>query len=211
MVLVCSLGAQSEPLLTSQTDGGEIAGWGSFHEKAGTKTGAVWELGEGGVLACSGQPRGYLYTKESHANFTLSFEWRWPPGGEPGKGGILLRMVGAHKIWPRSLEVQLNAGNAGDLWAIGGYQVTAAPERTEKIVHKQLGDLIHVAKMLPVELAAGEWNRGTVTMNDGRVTVRMNGKLVNEATGCDAKPGKIVLTAEGTAVQFRKVELRETE
>jgi hypothetical protein len=205
-----SVGASAEPVLISQKDDGEFEGWASYQEKAGVKTGDVWSLGDDGVLSCRGKALGYLYTEKSYTNFTLSFEWRWPPGGEAGKGGVLLRTVGEHKIWPKSLEVQLNAGDAGDFWGIGGYQLKAAPKRTEKLAHKQLGDLIHVTKLLAVERPIGEWNWGTVTMTGGEVTVRMNDKLVNEATGCDTKPGKIVLTAEGTPIQFRKVDLSET-
>ena len=210
LVLVAfSVAASAEPVLRSQTDDGGFKGWAAYQEKAGVRTGDVWSLDDDQVLTCRGQALGYLYTTKSYTNFTLSFEWRWPPGGKAGKGGILLRTVGKHKIWPKSLEVQLNADNAGDFWAIGGYKLTATPKRTEKLAHKQFGDLIHVTKLHAVERLVGEWNRGTVTMKDGEVTVRMNGKLVNQATGCDAKPGKIVLTAEGTAIQFRKVDLSE--
>ena len=50
------------PLIVLQGADGEIAGWRSFHEKAGTKTADVWRLQPDGVLVCAGQPRGYLYT-----------------------------------------------------------------------------------------------------------------------------------------------------
>ncbi|GAG94962.1 unnamed protein product, partial [marine sediment metagenome] len=86
-----SVGASAEPVLNSQADDGEFEGWATYHEKAGVKTGDVWSLADDGVLICRGQPRGYLYTKKSYVNFTLSFEWRWPVGGEAGKGGVLLR------------------------------------------------------------------------------------------------------------------------
>ena len=204
-----SAGASAEPVLNSQAADGGFEGWAVYQEKSSGKTGDAWFLGDDGVLICRGQELGYLHTEKSYTNFTLSFEWRWPPGGEAGKGGILLRTVGKHKVWPKSLEVQLNAGDAGDFWAIDGYKLTGAPERTEKLAHKQFGDLIHVTKLHAVERPVGEWNRGTVTMKDGKVTVRMNGKLVNEATGCDMKPGKILLTAEGTPIQFRKLDLTE--
>jgi hypothetical protein len=210
VLLAFSVEASAEPVLRSLTDDGEFEGWATYQKKDGAKTGNVWSLGDDGVLTCRGQALGYLYTEKSYTNFTLSFEWRWPPSGVAGKGGVLLRTVGEHKIWPKSLEVQLNAGNAGDFWAIDGYKLTATPKRTEKLVHKQFGDLIHVTKLLSVERPVGEWNQGSVTMKDGKVTVCMNGKLVNQAAGCDANPGKIVLTAEGTPIQFRKVDLSES-
>lgn len=197
----------AQDLLTRQTADGEIENWTSFHEEAGTRTGDVWTLGNDGVLVCKGTPRGYLYTGQDYGDFTLSFEWRWPPGGEAGKGGVLLRTIGEQKIWPRSLEVQLNAGQAGDFWAIGGYGLSAAPERTEKVSHDQLGELIHVTRLRSVENPAGMWNHGFVRMAGGTVTVGMNGELVNHAMDCDLTPGKLLLTSEGSAIHFRRLRL----
>ena len=209
VLLALTSSVPAELLLTRQSPEGEFEGWASYHEKADTKTSDVWKLNDEAVLTCRGTPRGYLYTKKNFSNFTLSFEWRWPSSGEGGKGGVLLRMAGEHKIWPKSLEVQLNAGQAGDFWALDGFSLTGAPERTERVTHKQYGELIHVTSLLAIERPAGEWNQGSVTLKDGKVTVRMNGKLVNEASGCDASPGKILLTSEGSAIQFRKIQLQE--
>ena len=35
----------------------------------------------------------------------------------------------------------------------------------------------------------------------------VNGKVVNKATKCDAHPGKICLTAEGSEIEFRNIRL----
>ena len=43
-------------------------------------------------MICKGTPLGYLYTQQDYKDFKLRLEWRWPPGKEPGKGGVLLRM-----------------------------------------------------------------------------------------------------------------------
>ena len=133
-------------LLTRQSGDGEIEGWKSYHEQPGTKTGEVWKLGGDGVLVCRGQPLGYLHTAKEYRDFTLTFEWRWPPGGKPGNGGVLLRTTGEHKVWPRSLEVQLNAGQAGDFWAIGGFPLSGPAERTKSTDHEKFGRLTHVQK-----------------------------------------------------------------
>ena len=207
IVLAAASTLFAEDLLTHQHADGEIAGWTSFHEEAGTKTGDVWTLCDDGTLICKGTPRGYLYTKQSYQDVTLSFQWRWPPAGKPGKGGVLLRKVGDDKIWPRSLEVQLNADNAGDFWGINGYDLAADAERTERITHEKFGKLVHVTKLEAVEKPAGEWNTGKVTLKDGNVTVWMNGKLVNRGTNCDLTPGPILLTAEGNEIQFRNLQL----
>ena len=64
---------------------GEIAGWKSYHQTPGTKTGDVWKLQPDGVLVCKGQPLGYLYTAKDYTNFVLKLQWRWPPGGKAGQ------------------------------------------------------------------------------------------------------------------------------
>jgi hypothetical protein len=108
---------RSIPLLTEQGPDGEFPGWKSFHETPGTRTAEVWQLQPDGVLICKGRPRGYLYTEQNYQDFTLQFEWRYPPGATNSNGGALVRMTGEHGIWPRCLEFQLNQNQAGDFWA----------------------------------------------------------------------------------------------
>lgn len=208
--LVCLPHLTAEDQLRFQAADGEFAGWASFHEEADTRTGDVWTLREDGVLVCRGTPRGYLYAEKDFADFTLGFEWRWPPDGKAGRGGVLLRTTGEHKIWPRSLEVQLNAGDAGDFWAIGGYGLSAEPDRTERISHEQLGGLTHVTKLRSVEKPVGEWNHGFVRLTGSQVTVWMNGELVNHAKDCDLTLGTLVLTSEGSEIHFRNIRLTES-
>ena len=195
-------------LITSQTASGELSGWKSFHEDAQARTGDVWKLTDDGVLVCKGTPKGYLYTEKDHLNFVLEIEWRWPPGKKPGSGGVLIRMTGDHKIWPRSLEAQINAGQAGDFWGLVGYPLDGPNERKKTLEHPQFGPLTNLAKLKPLEKPAGEWNRYEIIADKDVVTLRINGQEVNRATGCDVVPGKICLTAEGDEIHFRKVRLR---
>ncbi len=37
--------------------------------------------------------------------------------------------------------------------------------------------------------------------------MKINGRIVNKATGCETTPGKICLTAEGDEIHFRNVQL----
>jgi hypothetical protein len=197
-------------LLTKQTADGEIAGWKSFHETPGTRTDQVWKLGTDGVLVCQGKPLGYLYTTQDYQDFVLTFEWRWPRDVTPRNGGVLVRTTGEDKVWPKSLEIQLNAGQAGDFWGIGGYQLSGAPERTRRMEHEKFGRLTHVPKISAVEKPVGEWNQGEVRLKGDKVTLHMNGQLVNEADGCDQVGGRILLTAEGQEIHFRNLMLLRT-
>ena len=121
---------------------------------------------------------------------------------------MLIRTTGPHKIWPRSLEAQINAGHAGDFWGLDGYSLQGPAERSKTIDESPFGRLINVAKMVDAEKPAGEWNQYEIVAQDGTVTLTINGQLVNEATGCDVVPGKICLTAEGDEIHFRNVRLR---
>lgn len=202
-------GEDKEPsLLTGQDAAGQLPGWEFYSEQDGTKIGDVWALRDG-VLTCQGTPKGYLYSSKDYKNFVLTLEWRWVPDKAPGNGGVLIRMTGKHKIWPKSLEAQLNAGQAGDFWGLDGYVLEGPAERSKALDHADFGKLRNVQKLKDLEKPAGQWNQYEITAEDGTVTLKVNGQPVNQATHCDVVAGKICLTAEGDAIQFRHVRLLE--
>jgi hypothetical protein len=53
----------------------------------------------------------------------------------------------------------------------------------------------------------GEWNQFEGLVEGGRVTQKINGQVVNQATECEIVPGRILLTAEGQEIQFRNLRL----
>jgi hypothetical protein len=194
-------------LLTRQDADGGIAGWKSFHAEATTKTGAVWTLGPDGVLICKGIPLGYLYTERDYTNFVLKLQWRWPPSGKAGNGGVLIRTTGPNKIWPKSLEAQLNAGQAGDFWGLDGYPLQGPAERLKSLENPKFGKLTNLKKTADLEKPVGQWNDYEIVAEGDTVTLKVNGRVVNRATGCEVVPGKILLTAEGDEIHFRRLEL----
>ena len=198
-------------LLTSQDKAtGELAGWRAFSADPSVKTSDVWTLDSQGVLSCRGTPKGYLATKKDYTNFTLRLQWRWS-AGKPGNGGVLIRTTGPDKIWPQSLEAQINAGQAGDFWGLAGYPLSGPIERMKKVSHPQFGQLVNLKKTAMVERPAGEWNQYEIVAQGGTVTLTVNGKTVNQTTDCAVVAGKICLTAEGDSYQFRQVELVPNE
>ena len=199
--------ARGIPLLVSQAADGEIAGWCSFHEKAGTKTAEVWRLQADGVLVCAGLPRGYLYTEKDYGDFELKVEWRYPRGATKSNGGMLVRMTGEHCIWPKCLELQLNMGQAGDFWGLRGYALSGPAERMKTMEHKLFGTCRNLKRLSDLEKPAGEWNLHEALVEGGTVTQKLNGQLVNRATGCETAAGKILITAEGQEIHFRNVRL----
>ena len=53
----------------------------------------------------------------------------------------------------------------------------------------------------------GEWNTMVIECKDDSIKIWVNNDFVNEGTKCTAKQGQIALQAEGSEVEFRKVEL----
>lgn len=180
--------------------------WSFYSADPNAQMQDVWRV-EDGVLICSGSPLGYLYSNEQFDNFVMKLEWRWPPDGEPGKGGVLLRMTGEHKIWPKSLEAQINAGGAGDFWGLDGYELLGPPDRTSSLDHQQFGKLTNVKKAQAVEKPSGQWNTYEIIADGDTVTLIINGTEINKATRCATNKGPILLTSEGTEIHFRNIEV----
>ncbi len=181
--------------------------WHLFSEERQSAVEATWSW-RNDELICTGTPRGYLFTANSYANFTLALEYKRDPAtvatGQ-SRGGILIRKTGENKIWPKCLEVQLNHPNAGDFVSIGGYRMLSPGPAINTIQHPALGEILILPKSLNAERAPGEWNRCEITAQGSKVTVRINGTLVNTAVGCETAAGSICLTAEGEPIRFRNI------
>ncbi len=159
---------------------------------------AIWTVRDG-VLVCKGQPVGYLYSKDSFEDFVLEVEWRFDPAKGPGNSGVLLRQVGPHKVWPKSIEAQLQSGQAGDFWNIDQFGMQVDASRTKgRNTKKTHGN----------EKPLGEWNRYEIVCDDGWVSLRVNGEVVNEAWSCDDVAGPLCFQSEGAEIHFKRIALR---
>lgn len=159
---------------------------------------SVWSVKDG-ILTCKGTPAGYIYTQKDYQDFVLELDWRWDPvTKKEGNSGVLFRKIGEHKVWPRSIEAQLMSKNAGDFWNIDKFVMTADPDRTNGRNTK---------KTEMAEYPVGEWNRYEIHCIGGDVTLIVNGKVVNKATGCEQVAGPICLQSEGTPIQFRDIRI----
>ena len=179
-------------------DGKSLAGWTFFLEDPKAKMEDVWSVKDG-VLHCKGRPIGYLRTTEDFTNFVLTVEWRFDPALGAGNSGVLVRMTGPDKVWPKSVEAQLNSGDAGDIWNIDEVPLQVDPARTEGR---------RTVKLAPSsEKPLGEWNRYVITVDGGELKLEVNGVKQNEAHWVEEVPGKILLQSEGAPIEFRKIEI----
>ncbi|MFT5285747.1 MAG: putative membrane-bound dehydrogenase-like protein [Planctomycetota bacterium] len=183
-------------------DGKSLEGWTHHLTAPNVSMDDVWSVKEG-ILTCSGNPAGYIRTEESYESFHLVVEWRFDPELGPGNSGVLLRLNGPDKVWPRSIEAQLQHRNAGDIWNIGEIDMRANPARTRGR---------NTSRAQPSsELPLGEWNRYDILMDGPRLELRVNGVLQNTVDWCEIISGPIALQSEGAAIQFRSVKLRPIE
>lgn len=193
-------------------NGRDLSGWRFFLVDEAARMSDVWSVRDG-VLVCRGEPLGYLYTKAEYTSFRLVVEWQWAPGaaarlGKTPNSGVLLRLNGVPRAIPRTLEAQLQQGNAGDLYGFWGMTLEGDPaRRREKKGDPMLGDMVGFAKSAAAEKPEGEWNVYEITVDGPRVVVRVNGQTVNEATGATVVAGHIGLQSEGGEIHFRKVDL----
>jgi len=192
---------ESEPAFGPEIElfnGRDLSGWRA-HLPGGADPAKTWIV-QDGVLRCLGQPAGYVYTERAFTNFELTLEWRFDPGSA-GNSGVLCRVQEPHQVWPRSLEAQLNSGDAGDIWNIGEFRALAAADRTSGR---------HTVKLLPSsEKPLGEWNRYRIRLDHGRFTLEVNGTVQNVAEWCEELAGPVALQSEGAVIEFRNVKIRE--
>jgi hypothetical protein len=189
-------------------DGKSLEGWDYFLVDPDVKMEEVWSVRDG-VLICKGDPLGYLHTKNDYKDFRLTLQWRWAPGKEPGNSGVLLRATGEPvNFMPKCVEAQLKHGSAGDIWGFIGFNVTGPQERFRQVEdHAQLGDFMGVAAMKNAEKEPGQWNTYRIVLRGGKLTLHVNGELVNRASDCDQVAGKIGLQSEGGEIHFRRIRI----
>lgn len=180
-------------------NGKNLDGWTYYLREPGAKMEDVWTVTDEGVLICAGRPAGYIRTKDKFTNFVLELEWRFDKAKKPGNSGVLLRMVGQDKVWPKSVEAQLQHQNAGDIWNIDQFPMKVVAERTSGR---------RTVKLKPTnEKPLGEWNHYRIVMDGGNLKLYVNGELQNEATEVEEVAGHICLQSEGAEIQFRNIHL----
>src|SRR5262245_54550915 len=178
-------------------DGKDLAGWVQFLP-GNADPAKTWSVKDG-VIRCTGTPAGYLRTEKTFKNYFLVVEWRWPE--KPGNSGVLLHMQKDDKVWPYSVEAQLESGNAGDFWLIDGADVKIDEAR------RNPGAKTNIKHIAGAEKKPGEWNRYEITSIDGNIVLVINGELVNVGRGAVPDEGHVLLQSEGAPIEFRTIEI----
>lgn len=165
-----------------------------------------------GKLVSLADPRGHLVTDETYSDYMLTVEYRF--SGQPGNCGVLVHASTPRRLYdmfPQSVEVQMQHQHAGDFWCIGedikvpDMVARRGPASNWGVDGNKARRIANLTD--DSENPLGEWNEMVILCRRDRVTVWVNGDMVNSGYGATATSGKIAIQAEGSEVEFRKVEL----
>ena len=165
-----------------------------------------------GLLVTLGEPRGHLLSDSSFRDYRLEVEYRFP--GKPGNAGVLVHAStprALYGMFPRSIEVQMESGNAGDFWCI--LEDIRVPDMERRRgPPAQWGTTEGRARRIlnltdSSEKPLGQWNTMVIEAVGRSIRVWVNGDLVNDGYDATADHGRLALQSEGAEVEFRKLLL----
>lgn len=163
-----------------------------------------------GLLVDHATPIGYLRTDATYGDYELEFDWRANPvTRQGGPAGVLIRMQPSEArtpqaqegelFWPRSIDVRLGTNEAGDVHAVRDFPLQVERRRFNGLIARRMRNMEH---------RLGEWNHAYVRLERGELVVRMNGEVVNAASGVGGEAGPIGIRADGVEIQLRDIRLR---
>jgi 3-keto-disaccharide hydrolase len=195
------------------------------------------------AIRVSGEVFGELRTKATFKNYRLrlQFKWggkKWPPrdgAATPRDSGLLYHVhnppgVGG-RTWARSIELQIQEHDVGDLYAVGSAIAVRAKPRagTQPVLYdydpagewtffsQSQGASGRCIKQPDNEKPTGEWNiveliafgEDAIHVVNGKVVMRLHGPLrIDSAVPAPVTSGAIILQSEGAEVFYRGIEMR---
>jgi len=182
-------------------NGKDLSGWVS---SSGGEPGAGWVV-EDGAMARKNRA-GDIWTKERFGDFVLSVEFK-----TAGNSGVFVRTDNPKDCVQTGIEIQVfNSMKPGQKHCVGALYDLQGPSKEC--------------------FKPGEWNTYVITCNDNKVTVELNGQVVNEAdldkwTEGNKNPdgsknkfktalkdfkreGHVGLQDHGAAVSYRNVKIK---
>jgi hypothetical protein len=201
LALIGSSAFAVEPGFTELFNGKNLDGWTLVR---GQGPGYVVE---NGILVCPADGGGNLLTEKDYANFVLRLDFKMEPGGNNGVG--------------------IRAPLSGDI-AYSGMEIQILDQDHPKYKNLQVwqrtGSVYHVVPAQKDALKpAGEWNSYEITANGKKITVTLNGTVINDADlstvkdeaiiakhpGIQRTTGRVGFLGHGTKVEFRNIRIRE--
>jgi hypothetical protein len=164
------------------------------------------------MLVSLSTPGGHLITDDVYQDYKLEVQYRF--ASTPGNCGVLVHVStprALYEMFPQSLEVQMENQNAGDFWCIK--ENVEVPDMEKRRGPKERWGVEGDKKRRIINLTdgsekpVGEWNTMVIECFKDSIKVWVNDTLVNHGFKCTAQKGQIAIQAEGSEVEFRKIEL----
>jgi hypothetical protein len=164
---------------------------------------------ENGMIHATGEEFGYITTEKKYGDFHFTVEFKWgekkypPRENQKRDAGILYHAIyyNGDKVWPRSLEFQIQEADCGDFWMTDSTTIVLNDTLTPK------RNAFRAIKIKDAEKPHGEWNKAEVIVRKGKITHLLNGEVVNAAGLGNTKEGAIVLQSEGAEIFYRNAEI----
>jgi hypothetical protein len=230
-------------------NGKNLDGWYSFQPTTGRNNDLrkFFKVTDGmiHVLDLSEDPHewkgavGYLATNQEYSDVRIHLEYKWGAKrfarSVEGKrnSGLMYLVVGPDKMFPRSLECQIEETDVGDLWLVDGVSITTwlldpyssmysddpSPPGSKRVIGGLQIPASRVLKSGDFEDRTG-WNTVEVILEGDRSTHIINGRTVNRAWDIrqpdpqdptrmiPLKSGHIALEAEGSEIWFRNIKIK---
>jgi hypothetical protein len=197
----------------------------------------------GAAIRISGEAFGELRTKASFEDYhlKLQFKWgekKWPPrdAAETQRDSGLLYHVHAEpgaegRTWARSVELQIQEHDVGDLYAVGSVIAVRAKVRPQTrpalydydpagewtFFSQSQGSSGRCIKQPDNEKPKGEWNtveliafgEDSIHIVNGQVVMRLHGPLrIDTPVPTPVTSGAIILQSEGAEIYYRDIQVR---
>src|SRR3974377_15264 len=146
-------------------------------------------------MCARGGQHEWLRDDKELGDYILTVDWRFTPRGPEEKkynSGVGIRLSKYGELW-----VQAQTGLAGG-YLFGENLVDGAIKRFN--LSKEMKE----NRVKP----AGEWNRYEIRVQGDKITLTVNGMVVNEISNIALRRGYIGLEAEGYEITFKDVKLR---
>ena len=193
------------------------------------------------AIRISGEVFGELRTTRSFKDYHLKFQFKWgskkwPPRDRPETprdSGLLYHVhapPGAEgRTWARSIELQIQEHDVGDLYAVGSAIAVRAKPRAGANLYdydpagewtffsQSQGASGRCVKQPDNEKPTGEWNtvelvalgEDAIHIVNGKVVMRLRGPIrIDGAVPMPVTSGPIILQSEGAEVFYRDIAIR---
>lgn len=212
-------------------NGQNLSGWYTYTPSQGKNNDAegVFKPGNGELkildVPVTSQNRdfGYVATNAEYSDYVLKFEYKWgtkkfaPRANDKRDSGLLYHVTGADKVWPTSVESQVQEGDTGDYFLLGGPRFdteTTGNGRTYQAGGQLKKDTGGRLIKSSTQDFLTEWNTVEIIVRGASSTHIVNGIVVNRSfnqtlNGAPLTKGRIAFQAEGAEITYRNIQIKE--